>query len=87
VVINANKNIISTAIDVFPNPVRNSLNLVIPAEAGLMKCAVYNVNGQKVMEGDLASSDLEVSNSVNGFYMLRLVSPNGDLFYSKFTKQ
>ena len=64
----------ANSLKVYPNPVNESNELTVRIEAKNEKVAVYNVNGQKLMEkmadGNIAR--FNVSNLVKGVYVIKL---------------
>jgi len=69
------KHLVFTTVDVYPQPVRDILNVDLSYAAGKMELRVYNLQGQLVYREDLSSkTHLQLSCSAwkSGFYVLRL---------------
>lgn len=72
---------VQTAV-LYPNPARETVTLSLPISVELEYAAVYNLQGQKVMESKAAQID--VSSLPQGLYMIAIKtndSPN--IFYKK----
>jgi len=64
-----------TAITVFPNPVRNQLNISIEGSARLQHYQLYDARGQLVLSGN--QLQLELGGFPSGLYFLRIELENG----------
>jgi hypothetical protein len=80
-------------LQVVPNPVRNELSVVMPADFndGEMKLMIQNLSGQLVKEMNWNSADtrinLPVKNLVPGVYSLVLINRKKERIQSNFIKQ
>ncbi|TJY36933.1 T9SS type A sorting domain-containing protein [Pontimicrobium aquaticum] len=77
----------SESIKVYPNPVKNTLNLNISNE--LSKDATFiinNVLGQNVMEGTIENNQVNVNNLNTGIYFIQ-ISSNGKKGVKRFIKK
>ncbi len=59
-----------SVLDIFPNPVEDKLYI----KTGLsgLNYEIYNVNGQRVLQGELGEGVLDLRGLVSGLYMLKL---------------
>lgn len=70
-----------TAVQVYPMPVRDQLNMNLPAtEAAPLEVTVYNTSGQKV-----AGQHFELRNGMNTFAMNLMQLPQG-VYFLKFSQ-
>ncbi|MGQ8338251.1 RICIN domain-containing protein [Sunxiuqinia sp. A32] len=73
-------------IVLYPNPVKNTLNLKVTSDLIGAKVVVYNLNGILVFAGNINQSSIDVSKLQTGFYTIK-VSNNSEVFVSSFLKQ
>jgi len=79
------------AANLYPNPVKNTLNLVFPTAATQTQFIIYDIAGKEVyrqkMEGDTDNYAFNLDHLEAGFY-LGVVQENGKMSYAeKFVKQ
>lgn len=75
---------ISKEIGIFPNPARDKIYLTSPKEIEITRLVVSNMNGQKLIIKDAASS-IDVRSLSSGTYLLELTTSNGPI-RKKFIK-
>ncbi|MFN3446853.1 MAG: T9SS type A sorting domain-containing protein [Bacteroidia bacterium] len=80
-----NKYELNTTLSVYPNPVNKILELNFNENISIKNITVLNINGQKVMEVNGASS-IDVSELSNGLYFIQAISDKG-MHTQKFIKQ
>lgn len=80
-------NDVSKSIIVYPNPVKNTLNLNMPVElSNKASFIIHNLLGQSVMKGTLENNRVNVNNLDTGLYFLEINS-NGKKGVKRFIKQ
>lgn len=57
---------------VYPNPVRNELNITFTGILGDRQAAVYDLTGRQVLAGELKGESINVSMLPAGIYILKL---------------
>lgn len=82
---------ISQSIKLYPNPVENQLQVVLPDNiANEMNIHVVNILGQMVYQKDFENAinqvSINTSSFANGVYILSLIAKDGKKFQSKFIK-
>lgn len=70
-------------LTVFPNPVRDIINVSAPFEIGYTK--IYNLSGLLELEGN--GGLLETSSLENGFYFLEVKDMEGNIYKQKILKE
>ncbi len=79
-------------IEIFPNPVREVLNIRLPLEKGGGHINIYNIEGQNVKSLEIRSDNidnpfiLDIRSLAEGFYFLN-ISVNNKCFNAKFVKE
>ena len=75
VIISSIDEIINASTDIYPNPAKNTINIV-SYKAEMNTVEIYNLNGQLVYNKVLASTtaNLDVSNLVTGLYIITIKS-------------
>lgn len=77
-------------IQVYPNPVKDRLNIVTTNTAAVNALDIYTATGQKVLsQRNNANGNMTVSvaNLAKGVYILRLSYKNEEPFYYRFVKE
>ena len=74
----------NSAIIVYPNPVKNILNVTKVKDGA--KYTIYNAIGQLVMKGTLIANKIDVSRLINGVFIIDIDSPD-DKGQVKFIKE
>jgi hypothetical protein len=72
------------SIGIYPNPVKETLNLKMPADWTGSRLTIYNVNGKAVYQG-IAQKTIPVERLNQGYYIIKLYKEN-DVFISRFIK-
>ncbi|MDR0543393.1 MAG: RICIN domain-containing protein [Dysgonamonadaceae bacterium] len=75
-----------SAITVYPNPVKQTLNLNMPSGWAGSRFVVYNVNGNAVYSGTAGQNAIEAGHLNAGYYVLK-ISKENDVFITYFIKQ
>lgn len=70
-------------IGIYPNPVKNVLN--IKMDDNLSQITIYNLQGQKVLENNTKNTD--VSKLTSGFYLIKILAPEGKTATKRFVKK
>ncbi len=86
-ILSVEDNEVSKSIKLYPNPVKDRLNLNMPSE--LSDDASYTINnilGQNVMNGALENNQVNVNNLDTGIYFIQ-ISSNGKRGVKRFIKQ
>lgn len=67
------------AISVYPNPVSNTLHILLDG-TGLLEMAAYDVTGRKIAGAQLSEADnqVDVTYWARGLYLIKLVDANGN---------
>jgi hypothetical protein len=76
----------ATRIVVYPNPVKESLNMDLPAEWTDSRFVIHNVNGCAVQSGFVTSHAIPVAPLASGYYIIKIYRENG-LRIASFIKQ
>jgi len=74
----------NSAVNVFPNPTKNYLN--ITTTATLQKTIIYNLLGAKVYEQPY-NETIDVSSFANGMYVVKFYTDDNAVFVEKFVKE
>lgn len=73
---------IENKVFIYPNPVNDELNLIIPSEIAINKYEIINAKGQTVLTCNKAE-DIHTINLPSGVYVLRLFDENKKRFINK----
>ncbi len=75
-------------IKLFPNPVKNHLNIQFSADLGKVKGTIFNITGQKIKTFTQIelNKTLNISNLTKGLYFVRLETEKGSITH-KFIKK
>ncbi len=76
----------STYFSIYPNPVKNSLNITAKLAINISSISVYNTQGQVVQIVVNPSKTIDVSSLKTGNYFVKIVSENG-ISGTKFIKE
>lgn len=76
------------SLTIWPNPVKNSLNLSVDDSSIGATCNIVNINGQVIKEFEISSVEevINVENLNSGVYILRLYKGN-NVVVSRFLKE
>lgn len=69
-------------INVYPNPAKNTLNV----SSEVSTAAIYNIQGQLMMDAQVNGNSIDISSLPNGLYLVRL-SVEGQVIDRKFVKE
>lgn len=72
------KNSILSSVSLYPNPVKNELNIKIPNHINIKETKIYNNIGQKVYQNLNNNSKLNLKHLESGMYILILYTDAGD---------
>lgn len=75
---------IDQGVSVYPNPVKDHLNVISDKELESIK--IFDLNARLILDGGLTENGLDVSKLESGIYIL-YGTANGQPFQTKFTKQ
>ncbi|MBC2845424.1 T9SS type A sorting domain-containing protein [Winogradskyella flava] len=75
-------NLDDSPLSIFPNPVTTTLNIEL--QPALKQLAIYNLQGQKIMQS--VSTTTDVSNLSNGLYLIKIEDENGSVSTKRFVK-
>ena len=73
-------------IAVYPNPVKNNLNLNLPNGEKVSLIQIYNMAGQNVLTNN-GSTSLNLENLKAGTYIITVTNTKGSSYSSKFIKE
>ncbi|MDR1120156.1 MAG: T9SS type A sorting domain-containing protein, partial [Dysgonamonadaceae bacterium] len=73
-------------IIVYPNPVKESLNMDLPAEWTNSRFVIHNVSGRAVQSGLVTPHAIPVARLAPGYYILKVYKENG-VRIASFIKQ
>lgn len=71
-------------IELYPNPVRNELT--INADLSIKSIAVFNINGQLMMQKSVSNNIVSLSELAVGYYLVQLTDTDGNVFSKKLLK-
>jgi hypothetical protein len=76
-------------LTIFPNPVKNVLNIILGGIAQIRSLRIYDSNSRVVYSGtqQQTSADINVSNLRNGIYVIECIDDNATAYRSKFVKE
>ncbi len=74
---------------VFPNPVQNQLNIILPFQTTLQKFTITDLSGRLLKQGRITSKQLSVDVSFlsEGVFIISILNANGGFNSVKFIKQ
>ena len=83
-IVNVNYESAQSKLKIFPNPVKNELNII----EGQGQATIYNMLGQPVKQLKIENSQwtMNVSDLVQGQYMLHIQKENGTVITKRFMK-
>lgn len=73
-------------ISVYPNPVKDILQVQLPAGEKVANISIYNFAGQKIAD-NASSAEMNVENLKAGAYIITVADTKGVSYSSKFVKQ
>ena len=84
-VLSAENNVLAQSIHLYPNPVKNILNLTSPIRT-ITKVEIYAVTGKKVIEFNRDLNKLNIEALSSGLYLIKISSDEGT-YTTKFIKE
>ncbi|MFN7045940.1 MAG: T9SS type A sorting domain-containing protein [Flavobacterium sp.] len=76
----------SKSLSIFPNPVKNTLNISLQETAQIQKVVIYDVTGKQVKYQERNTTSINVEDLKSGFYLLEvLINDKSEI--RKFIKQ
>lgn len=75
----------NTAISIYPNPVKDELNIFNSTEISSFE--IFNVIGQKVIQGTIQNNKINTAQLSDGMYICYLYKNNGQFVTHKFIKE
>ncbi len=82
-----NQTISKTAFTVYPNPVKNILNISSNESLSMLDVEVYDLTGKLFLATSLVNNSINVETLSAGSYILILKDDNGKKFVHKFLKE
>lgn len=73
-------------IQLYPNPVENSITVVLPENSTAISYTIFDITGKKVFQTNTTNSSINVQYLEKGIYILKINSESGD-YVSKFIKK
>jgi hypothetical protein len=76
-------------VSVFPNPVKNVVNVNLTGFTGKSVVSMFDVNGRAVLQRQVSTtnSQLDISALPAGVYMMRIRNGEKDVYMTKIVKQ
>ena len=71
------------ALQLYPNPVSNTLNISLPENTEIVQTAIYDLTGRKVYQTSFASK-ISVVDFTEGLYFISLTTNEGQVITQKF---
>ena len=84
-VLSVDNNILAQSLSVYPNPVRNILNIDSPIMV-INKVEIYSVIGKKMRQFTSNLDKLNVEDLTSGLYLIKIISDKGN-YTNKFIKE
>ena len=82
------ENIDNKSVNLFPNPVKNTLNILLEKNLESSQFEIVNILGSTIMTGSLNNTNaIDLTSISNGIYVIKLSNPNGVYYQHKFVKQ
>ncbi|MCF6212853.1 MAG: T9SS type A sorting domain-containing protein [Flavobacteriaceae bacterium] len=78
-VLGLEENVLSSKINIFPNPTRGLLNISIPSKYSVNNISIFDVTGKRVKQVSTASEPIDIRNLSNGFYILKIKTNKGQV--------
>lgn len=73
-------------VSIYPNPVKDFVNIDLPGNELIQSATVISVSGQKVLEAN-STERINVNHLNKGVYILKVISGSGKAHTKKFVKQ
>jgi hypothetical protein len=71
---------------IYPNPVKQTLHMDLPAECTGSRFVIYNISGMAVLSGTIDGRAMQVGHLTPGYYILKIYKAN-DVGVTRFIKQ
>lgn len=72
----------STGITLFPNPVNDKLQFVLPSKE-TYNYIIFNLQGKEILSGTIGSNTIDTRWLIDGYYSILLTSENGSESYNQ----
>jgi hypothetical protein len=73
-----------SSFQIYPNPIENEVS--IQTKLTLHRYEIYNLQGMKMQSGLLQNNKIDLSNIMNGTYILAIEAQNGERYNHKIVK-
>ena len=70
-------------VQLYPNPVRNTLNISVSEQTEIVQTCIFDLMGRKVYQGN-PSNEVYVGHLADGLYFIRLTTAEGQVINQKF---
>ncbi|MGL2967360.1 FG-GAP-like repeat-containing protein [Flavobacterium sp. XGLA_31] len=77
----------TTAFTIYPNPVKNTINLTMNSSAELLTAEIFDLNGRRVSESKIVNNTVAVDHLATGSYILVLRDASNKGYSQKFIKE
>ena len=74
-------------IEVYPNPIKNTVNIAFPDGAGCQSVEIYAIDGRLVKQHGFNLGTIDVSGLNSGVYVMKVRSGDGKEFYTRVRKE
>jgi hypothetical protein len=73
----------------YPNPIKDKLNIVLQSNVKKMRYKIYSVLGFKIKQGELNKvfNKIDISNLKKGVYLLKIIDSNNSFIIKKIIKE
>ena len=68
---------LADAVQIFPNPVRNELNIAADSSLAIIGASIFNVSGQMIQSAANPGHQIDVSSLPQGIYFIRIETDQG----------
>ncbi len=83
----SNQNFANSDFSIYPNPVKNILNIKATNNIYMKSAQVFDLTGKLIIEATVTNSSINVENLTTGSYILSLKDSNNKSYTQKFIKQ
>ncbi len=77
----------AAGLSIFPNPVKNSIQIASRNDINLNLAKVYDINGRLVISSKIENATIDVENLTTGTYVLILTDDQSKQYSQKFIKE
>lgn len=74
------------ALNVYPNPAHDVLNITLPQGAEIAKTEIYTMTGQKVQETISGNQNINIAGLAAGVYIIKAQTADNSAYNGKFVK-